>query len=782
MKHMLYLLINKIRSSFSRRLSFYILCGATTVFTLTLLGNYHSARNFVRTESIEHAQVALDNTILQIDQVLNSVEIAVQNLSWVVGDKLDSPDYMYELTTQMLRTNPHVVGSAIAFEPDYYPEKGQMYSPYSYRDGSLISTKQLGTENYDYHYMDWYQIPKLLGQPYWSEPYYDKGGADVIMTTYSYPLFDADGNLYAIFTADISLEWFADKVESIKPYPRSFNLMIGRGGTFLVHWEKDYILRETLFASERSIVNKNLVDMAHRMVDGERGMMSYKLQNEDFYLFYAPVKATGWSVAVACLHSDVFAAVGGLRNMVVAIMAVGLLLLTCFCYFTIRRLTLPLVRFADSANQISCGNFMASLPRIKGRDEMKTLHDSFDSMQKSLVTYIDELKRTTASKERIESELRIAREIQLGMVPKIFPPFPERSDIDVYAKLIPAREVGGDLYDFFIEDNKFYFIVGDVSGKGVPASLVMAVTCRLFRTIAVRFSTPSEIMSALNDTLAEKNDSNMFCTAFLGIFDLQSGHLHFCNAGHNAPVRIASGARMMEIQPNIPLGVFAGFPYQGQECVLSGGDSLFLYTDGVTEAENVNKELYTDARLLALLAENGGGTSADMVGCLLSDVAHHAQGTEQSDDITVMCFKYMAKMKKTLTLRNDIAEIALLHAFIDELAAQSGLSSELVFNLNLVLEEAVSNVILYAYPKEEQATLTLTAEVTPDELVFELRDSGPEFDPTAVSEPDITLSAEERPIGGLGIYLIRQLMDKVEYSRIDGQNVFVLGKKLKKGL
>ena len=320
----------------------------------------------------------------------------------------------------------------------------------------------------------------------------------------------------------------------------------------------------------------------------------------------------------------------------------GLLLLTGFCYFTIRRLTKPLERFAGSANEIAKGNFNATLPDIISKDEMKTLRDSFESMQQSLVTYMDELKQTMASKERIESELRIAREIQLGMVPKIFPPFPERDDVDLYAQLIPAKEVGGDLYDFFIEDDKFYFIVGDVSGKGVPASLVMAVTCRLFRTVAAHFHTPAEIITALNDTLSENNESNMFCTAFLGVIDLKTGVMRYCNAGHNAPVFVypSGKAEFMKVQPNLPLGLFGEFPYEGQECTLERGTSIFLYTDGVTEAENKEKALYSDERLLQQLIITQKESPRSIVDGVLVDIESHVAGFEQSDDITIMSFNY----------------------------------------------------------------------------------------------------------------------------------------------
>ena len=634
--------IQIIRKSFSLRLSLYILFVTSTIFLLAFWIYFGQARRSVSEEAVERAQVKLENTILQIDKVLEAVEIAVKNMSWLVADKLDYPDYMYALTQQILRSNPYVVGSAIAFEPGYYPEKGVLFSPYSYRSEKGIRSKQLGTEDYEYHYMDWYLIPKLLGTPYWSEPYFDEGGADMVMTTYSLPLYDSSGKMYAVFTADISLEWFADKVKEIKPYPNSRNYMIGRGGTFLVNDRKEAILNESFFARPLENGDEELMRTGHQMINGKKGMTSFNREGVSFNIFYAPVQATGWSVSVVCLHDDVFAGVDSLRNRVLTILMFGLLFLTGFCYFTVRRLTNPLARFAGSANEIAKGNFHAELPVIKSKDEMKTLHDSFGTMQQSLVDYIDELKKTTASKERIESELRIARSIQMSMVPKIFPPFPEREDVDLYAKLIPAKEVGGDLYDFFIEDNKLYFIVGDVSGKGVPASLVMAVTCRLFRTIAEHLHTPAEIVKALNDTLAENNDSNMFCTAFLGVLDLKTGNMQYCNAGHNAPVMLASSGevKFMEVKPNLPLGLFGDFPYEGQECDITKETSLFLYTDGVTEAENTTKVLYSDERLLDLLDKQRKNIPQMIVDIVLDDVNRYADGTEQSDDITIMCVHY----------------------------------------------------------------------------------------------------------------------------------------------
>ena len=452
---------------------------------------------------------------------------------------------------------------------------------------------------------------------------------------------------------------------------------------------------------------------------------------------------------------------------------------------TFRRLDKDLsVVFGDIlfyfAKQIAKGDFNTRLPRIKTHDELRELRDSFSHLQGSLVQYIDQLKATTANKERIESELRIARDIQMGMIPKTFPAFPERNDISLAARLVPAKEVGGDLYDFFIENEKLYFIIGDVSGKGIPASLVMAVTCRLFRSVTMHLDKPEEIISSLNNSLSDNNETNMFCTAFLGILDLKTGKLSYCNAGHNVPYIIEKNGNVSQLDavPNLALGLLEGFPYQGQETVLDGDKMLYLYTDGVNEAENRQMVQFGDDRLVALLKENAAATTAEIIDKTFDAVALHADGANQSDDITVMCIKYCGNMEKSIILANDINEISKLNEFIENIGEEFTLTPDVVFNLNLVLEEAVVNIINYAYPKEDHQWIYLSAKLENGSIILILTDTGKEFDPTMAPEADITLSADDRPIGGLGIFLIRQIMNEVKYERIDGKNVLTLEKKL----
>ena len=397
-------------------------------------------------------------------------------------------------------------------------------------------------------------------------------------------------------------------------------------------------------------------------------------------------------------------------------------------------------------------------------------------------------------KERIESELNIARSIQMAMLPTRFPPFPDHPDINAYGVVIPAKQVGGDLFDFYIRDNRLFFCIGDVSGKGVPASLVMAVTRSLFRSFTSYIDSPAAIVAQMNDALAgEGNNQNMFVTLLLGILDLATGELRYCNAGHDAPIHLSSdSACTLTCEPNLPLGVLAGFAYHEQNAQLAAGDALFLYTDGLTEAENADKQLFGPDRVMNTVNSwNGDMTAAQQVEAMQHAVATFVADAEQSDDLTLFAIRLLAITGNSasaspvtdnrspithhsLVMRNDIKQIPTLAEWIDML----GLPQELNMPINLALEETVTNVMLYAYPGKSGQVL-VEAETSPRQVIFTISDSGIAFDPTQQKEPDITQGVEERPIGGLGIFLVRQIMDEIRYERKEDKNVLTLVKKLK---
>ena len=391
------------------------------------------------------------------------------------------------------------------------------------------------------------------------------------------------------------------------------------------------------------------------------------------------------------------------------------------------------------------------------------------------------LEKAKEARSRIESELTIARGIQMSMIPKIFPPFPERSDIDIYATIVPAKEVGGDLYDFYIRDDKMYFCIGDVSGKGVPASLVMAVTRSLFRTVSAHEKSPGRIVTEMNNSMSDMNESNMFVTFFCGVLDLATGHLRYCNAGHNAPVILNTGKSLLPVTANIPLGIMPGMVFQEQEIDMRYDDAIFLYTDGLTEAENIRHELFGEERMMEALTGLKG--SREHLEIMQKEVALFVDGAPQSDDLTMLIIHYLndvqpSQEERHLLIHNDIQQIPQLAEFVETIAEEKKLDHALTLNLNLALEEAVTNVIMYAYPEGTDGLVDIEAIIRKDSLSFVISDSGQPFDPTASPDADITLGVTERPIGGLGIYLVRNIMDSVSYERTDGKNILTMTKNI----
>lgn len=401
------------------------------------------------------------------------------------------------------------------------------------------------------------------------------------------------------------------------------------------------------------------------------------------------------------------------------------------------------------------------------------------------------LVKSTAQNERMESELNVARTVQMSMLPKFQNDIKHNTTLpcDIYGLVIPAKEVGGDLYDFYVKEDTLFFCVGDVSGKGVPSSIVMATTRSLFRAISSHEQDIATIVGLMNDAMSDTNDQNMFVTFFLGILNMKTGVLNYCNAGHNTPVLVKNGDLLPTI-PNLPLGVLSGFSYTPQTATLHSGDTLFLYTDGLSEAENRDKALYGEKRMLEEIARIENAVDADqrtakyLVDAMLESVTHFADGAEQSDDLTMLAIHYLPSsdnetdsgksMRYSIVMRNDIQQIPTLAEWIENLHVPSNLS----MTINLALEEAVTNVMLYAYPQDKNGQVRIEAEKTDTQITFVISDSGIPFDPTKQPPVNTSLGLEERSIGGLGIHLVRKIMDKIQYRRENKKNILTLIKKI----
>lgn len=629
----------KISHSFSKRLSIYILTLAATLFVITIFVVGAFSRSILIDEAEEKVTNLLDATIGDIESILSNIEAATLNSVWIVKENLDDAEYIATIPEHLVKENPYIIGSTVAFIPNFYESKGKYYAPYTYIEEATgkVHSVQMGNENYEYTILDWFLIPSLLKKPWWSEPYYDDGGGGQMMITYSVPILNEDNEVFAVLTADVNLKALTKYAEAIKPYKESYVMLISANASFISNPDTASILKESIFSTILSLKKENpeLMELGKSMVEGETGIGKF-VDDDGIKCFaaYGPVM-NGWSMAIVCKYQSVLEKLNTMGLVLALVLIIGLALLVFITQRIISRLTEPLYLFSNSAREIAQGNFNAKLPEIHSKDEMLQLHNSFEYMQTSLTNYISELQTVTAAKQRIESELSIARDIQLGMVPKNFS---ER----VHAFLFPAKEVGGDLYDFIEKDGCFYFAIGDVSGKGIPAALYMAITRSSFRYLANQGLNVKDVVCGMNTSVSEGNDTDMFVTFFVGKLHLDTGLLEYCNAGHNSIIIVNPDgtANYLRAKANMVGGVFNGFDYQDEQVQLHHGSHLVLYTDGVTEAEKENKDQYGEERLLSLVNNINKNSVMQITEDILTDVRKFTDGAEQNDDITIMTVKY----------------------------------------------------------------------------------------------------------------------------------------------
>lgn len=471
--------------------------------------------------------------------------------------------------------------------------------------------------------------------------------------------------------------------------------------------------------------------------------------------------------------------------------AIVLLFAIAITYVLVNRVAKPLNQLTAYTREVvqrefaDGGSIASSIDEIgrSMRDEVGRLAETFAYMIRALQDYIRKFTETTAARERIESELKIAHEIQMSMVPKIFPPFPDRRELDIFATLSPAKEVGGDFYDFFFIDNDHLcFAIGDVSGKGVPASLFMAVTKTLLKATAGNGGTPGEILERLNAEICRDNESCMFVTLFCAILNIRTGEFDYSNGGHNLPYYLhQGGVSPLENTGGRALGIAAHSSYTSARMVLRPRDSLVLYTDGVTEAMDPDDTLYSEQRLAQFLARNHDASARQIIGDLVGDVRRFAGGAAQSDDITALALSYFGtngSEAAEIKLKNTLSELEKLYEALAGFARRHRLAPRVVHDLNLALEEILTNIVSYGYTDAEEHEITVRLSIQGREVRVEVEDDGRPFDPLTAPEPDTTKPLEDRTIGGLGIHLVRKLMDGVEYQRQEGKNLLVMKKHL----
>ena len=525
-----------------------------------------------------------------LQQTLRSAEATLNEHLWDINRTIDDPVQIIGATERLLYANPDLVGACMAFTPDYFPQIGRLYEPYATKHGDSIITQDLSTtSDHDYTQHPAYQWVMQNNAPMWSDPYeYTTSEGRTALTTYTFPIHNTEGRIVALCGIDLSLKWLGDTLNTHFLYPSSFDLFLTSQGQLVAGPVQQRVSKQRVQEVVR-LINDSTVQ--RHTTDDDR-ILSLDFTDPEThqrgYIYYMKMhNQPGWQVAFVCYDKEAF---GQLQTMRLHILLFMLL---------------------------ACGLIALIV--------LRAIHNT------------QQLYRVNAEKRRIDNELRVAHDLQHQMLPPENASFGANGEIALSASLVPAKEVGGDLFDYFLHNDKLYFCIGDVSGKGIPAAMLMAKTITLFRDTAAHLNSPAHMMQTINKASCQNNEANMFVTLFIGILDLPTGKLHYCNAGHEHPY---INGQEIDIKPNMPVGAFEDFQYTAETTTLPSDALLFLYTDGLTEAMNSSRKLFGQQRVTEILQQCNALPPAQVLDRIKSEVQTFVGAARQSDDLTLLTLRY----------------------------------------------------------------------------------------------------------------------------------------------
>jgi serine phosphatase RsbU (regulator of sigma subunit)/anti-sigma regulatory factor (Ser/Thr protein kinase) len=744
--------------------------------TAFVLYSIVTTRNYkrLRLEGIEKT-VAFETE--KVNKLIASMEHGAINLA--VNGLLFYESQSYSLgqisALESLRGLPAANGGGFWFEPYAFNNDSLRACIYAYFDETTgeVRLDNFDVSLYDYHSQNWYrEIADAVTRPYeviWTKPYLDDTSF-VLMTTAGAGIFDRDGNLLGISIIDWKIDGVVEELSTIKPTENSFVLLCSP--------EQDDIISSTYANLDNDASLQSLpwdINADSFLLDGVK------------YLPFHRVMDNEWLLSVQIPENEIFAEVESQNSRFSLAIAFSSVIMLCLAFILITKLiNAPIKRLTNDISRLALGNLDTRI-EVSSNDELGLLAGAFNKMKTDLKESIEAYTRVHTEKERIATELQVAADIQTSMLPCIFPPFPDRTEFNIFASMNPAKEVGGDFYDFyFTNENTLAVVIGDVSGKGIPAALFMVITRTLIRNCS-SCKSPKGIFEIVNNKLCETNETGMFVTAFMGFYNIPTGKFVYVNAGHNPPLVKKRGKEFefLNTKPCLILGWMEDTLYTEHEIMLEPGDTLFLYTDGVTEAMNEDKELFSEPRLLDTLKKYRDYKPKELLSTIKLEIENFADGAEQADDITMLGLRIDRYSKSDYMLEPDTKELTV-EAGVDKLddvlnfvnteLERNNCPPELQKEIEVAVDEVFSNIVNYAYkPATGKAVIGIAAG---NEVTLRFEDSGKPYNPLEEAAPDLSKPLMEREIGGLGVFLVKKFMDTVNYTRRGDKNVFVMKKRI----
>ena len=691
---------------------------------------------------------------------------------------------------EMIRSFPAAIGGGFWFEPFAFRPDLLRFGIHAYRPQGTndVQLDFIGAD-YDYHQLSWYrEIIEKKPAPYhtvWIQPYLDDTTNKLVMTAGS-GIYDQSGILLGISLIDWEVSEVIRELASIKPTENSIVMMYDHEHQFVIAHTYHQALPEITPVDNLPMRIPGTIEAASRTWKEIYDVgISLVVINNVQNLALSRKMNNGWDLLVYAPLNEIFLDTAQRNIFFTLAFVLGSVFLLWMAYRVLSKIVYqPIKSLNQSVVEISLGN-LDVVTKVNTHDELGSLAQAFNQMAVDLKRSIAAYQKEHSEKERIATELKIAAEIQASMLPYKFPPFPERHEFDIYATMLPAKEVGGDFYDFFfIDHNTLALVMADVSGKGVPAALYMVITKILLENNASSGKTPCQVLEAVNKTLYQNNDTGMFVTIFLGYYHLLTGKLLYVNAGHNTPLCkiYEQPFRYHKTKPSNILGWKLEADFHEEEIYLHPGDILFLYTDGVTEATNPQYDLFSEARLLEIINKNQHLPPTLLLPAVQNELDLFAHGTEQADDITMLALQIKPELispPKNLVVQATIDRFNEVIEFINDELTFHACPENLFHNIDLAVEEIFANIVNYAYENEpEHELISISIQISHLAIDIRFEDSGIPFNPLENPPPDLDVPLLERNIGGLGIFLVNKLMDQVQYERLNAKNILTITKNL----
>lgn len=626
----------------ANRLLFWILGVCLLIFMGFSVLLYQQASGLINYQAQSRAELAVGNTVQRIESLLAYVGRSVRTARSSLLTSQASEAQLRQLLRALVADKTDVYGMALALEPNVLPGH-QRFAPYIYRGQEQLLSSDLISQNYDYLHQPWYRDAVDLGTSVWSEPYYDQGGGNIAMVTYSAPITDTRSGgtqtVLGVITADISLDTLNDIVSHIQLGSRGYGYILSAGGHIITHESTDLrmlSIKQLPVWSDADSGWREVISAAQQQQRGHSLLSCDPGKAEQCWVSYAPLEGSSWSILAVIPLEDIEAELMSLGRIMAGLGSGAFALLALLILWLSRRLSSPINVLAAHTEQLAEGDLDIPVPSISSEDEIGMLASHIGNMQSQLKHHIAELTEASARRQRMDSELAIAATIQAQMLPDGGHSHIRHQSFELAASMQAARTIGGDFYFYQLQDqHQLFFIIGDVSDKGIPAALFMAQSITQIRSLLAGSASPAALLRALNQNLYQNNDNCMFVTAIAGFLDTRTGNCCIASAGHAAPLLCDGDSRELELVAGPALGLLDAVDYDELTLSLNPGQVLLLYTDGVDEAINESQQQFGLDGLQQLISSLDSRDSDALVAHVLNQVLLYQQG-QVFDDITLL--------------------------------------------------------------------------------------------------------------------------------------------------